>query len=865
MRSADTSIAFLKLLLLPVMSAAWLWTGVVQAEDEFDFLFEESFESEARDESAEAESTAGAGAADAELADQSDSSADSSEDVANTEAESAETKAVVSSRRRIEEVIVTSQKTEQTLQEVPASVTALDGDFIRESGAFDINKIQNYAPNTEIRLSPTGGSFRIRGLGSQSSNAATEPSVGTVVDGVFYGRSHFLYALFNDIERVEILRGPQGSLFGKNTTAGVLNVTTQKPGNESGGSIDYLYGSYGERSVRPALDIPLSEDFALRYSGVFQENPGVQFNTFLNRYERNIDQETHKLRALWDVSDTLSFDWILFRSRQGLNHNNFQFHKLTPQMLALQQDYDPLVEADSRNDTLSSNVPARGDVKVESVQMNVNWDLPGLWDLYDTSITSISSWARHITYRRDIDADFGPTPVIKDALLKPSPYEQFQQEFRFSGLASSMFGWGGEVNFVTGMFFFNSQLGTSDLFELEEANATAEFFIAANGGPALTTPLPNLGGLSIDDLQALIVNEVGNNIPLAAEVTLDEDAQSVALFGQFEHKLSETLGWLFGFRYGTDQKDGYFTSKSDSILIKQIAGQEDHQTSVQRKEKDLSPKLGFTWQPSDEAGAYGTWSRGFKGGGFNGLPLNANSLEYEPERATSLELGYKGKLLDGSMNLNFAIFRTDFENLQLSTFGGEDNSATFIILNAGEARSQGAEMDLMWLPPIPGSALVFNIGYADAHFTSYPEAPAIAGTADDPDTDDRDESKTQDLQGKPLPKASKWSIGLSPSFTLPLPFSDNFVNLGMDVQYRSESFLDVDLDPVTKQDSITEVNARVTFAGPEQRAFLTIAGQNLTDQRILDEVLDQPLAAGNYAAIRRDNGRFYSANLRYQF
>lgn len=863
------------LIMAAVLACAFTsaYAAETDSSDEFDFLFDESF---SESEAPEPETSLNV------VADEQSAVADSETAEAQSEEAAPTTTATASTRRRIEEVIVTSQKTEQTLQEVPASVSALDGDFIRESGAFDINKIQNYAPNTEIRLSPTGGSFRIRGLGSQSSNAATEPSVGTVVDGVFYGRSHFLYALFNDIERIEILRGPQGSLFGKNTTAGVMNVATRKPGNETAGNVDYLYGSYGERAIKPGLDIPIAETFNVRYSGVFQENPGVQFNTLLQRYERNIEQETHKLRAVWDATENLSFDWIHFRSVQGLNHNNFQFHLLTPNMLALQQDYDPQVEANSRNDTLSANVPARGDVEVESLQMNVSMDLHGLWDLYDTNITTISSWARHITYRRDIDADFGPIPAIKDSLLEPSPYEQLQQEVRFSGAANSMFGWGGEVRFVTGLFLFNSELGASDIFELEDANATFEYIAVANGSPPPTSPIPAIGGLSLDAIQALLVNSVGQNIPLSAEVTLDEDARSMAMFGQFEHKLSDTLGWLFGFRYGREKKDGFFTSQSDSLpfadnlpppldenqppsLIALIADQENHETRVVRDEEDLSPKLGFTWQPSDEAGAYGTWSRGFKSGGFNALPLNDNNLEYEPERATSLELGYKGKLLDGAMNLNFAIFRTDFENLQLSTFGGEGGGATFIILNAGEARSQGAEMDITWLPPIPGSTVVFNIGYADAFFTSYPNAPAVAGTPDDPDTPDYDESRFQDLGGKPLPKASKWSAGISPSFTLPLPFSDNYMNIGVDVQYRSGAFLDVDLDPVTYQSAITEVNARVTFAGPEQRAFFTIGGQNLTDERILDEVLDQPLAAGNYAAIRRDNGRFYTANLRYEF
>lgn len=849
--------------LIGLLACSWVQAEAdTESSDEFDFLFEE----------APAEATPAASTSDSKnTANSNDNGAaeDSVDDVASESASAeaepaAATVAVASSRRRIEEVIVTSQKTEQTLQEVPASVSALEGDFIRETGAFDINKVQNYTPNTEIRLTPIGGSFRIRGLGSQSFSAATEPSVGTVVDGVFYGRSQFLYALFNDVERIEILRGPQGSLFGKNTTAGVMNVTTRKPGNETAGNIDYLYGSYGETAIKPGLDIPVTETFNVRYSGVFQENPGLQFNTFLQRFERNIEQETHKWRAVWDVSDQLALDWMYFRSEQGLNNNNFQFHKLTPEMLALQQEYDPEVEANSLNETLSANVPARADVEVESLQMTVDWNLTGLWDLYDTNITSITSWAKHTTFSRDIDADFGPTPVIKDSLLKPSPYEQLQQELRFSGAASSMFGWGGEVRYVTGLFFFHSQLGTTDKFELEEANATLRYILAANGAPDTSLPLPSIGGISLDDVQALLINAVGNQIPLDAEVTLDEDAKSLALFGQFEHQLSDTLGWLFGFRFGQERKEGFFTSQSDSILIQQIAGQENHETSLTRREKDFSPKLGFTWQPTEEAGAYGTWSRGFKSGGFNALPLNANNLDYEPERATSIELGYKGKLLDGGMNLNFAVFRTDFENLQLATFGGEDNSATFIVLNAGEARSEGAEMDLVWLPPIPGTSLTFNIGYADAIFTSYPEAPAIAGTEDDPDTDDRNEAQTQDLGGRPLPKASKWSAGLSPSFTLP-SFGDNYINVGFDFQYRSEAYLDVDLDPVTLQDDIFEVNARVTFAGPQERAFFTIAGQNLTDQRVLNEVLDQPLAAGNYAAIRRDNGRFYTANLRYEF
>lgn len=756
-------------------------------------------------------------------------------------------------RRVIEEISVVSQKTEQSLKEIPASVTSLGGDQIRESGAFNVDDVQSMAANTEVRILPWGGNFRIRGFGTQSSNAASEPSVATVVDGVYYGRSNYMSALFVDIDRMEILRGPQGTLFGKNSTAGVITVLSRKPGEDFAVDIDMLFGSFGESALRPAVDIPLSDNFGLRYSGSYQHNDGLLENTFLGRDEYNITQNVSRLRGLWIPSEVVEVDVLAMHSRQEMNNGIFQFSKLTPEMLAHQQSYDPRLETNPYNKLNSANVEALADVRIVGLNSVVNWDVGSAVGVNDLMLTSISSWSELATFRRDIDADFGPSPVIKDSLIEPSIFIQEQQEVRATGLADSIFGWGGDTSIIVGLFYFKSTLGASDLFELEDSQATADYFAAANGG---TTPI----GISNN-----ITADLANNVPLTAEVTLDEFVESYALYGHFEQQLSESLGWIFGLRGGFERKIGHFTSFSDSVLIKGIAGQENHETDITRIEQNISPKLGFSWQPTEQAGMYGTLSRGYKSGGFNALPLNASNLEFEQERATSLELGYKGRLLNGALSLNAAVFNTDFDNLQLVTFGGSNGATTFIILNAGAAKSRGFEMDLQWLPPIPGTNLNFNVGYADAFFTSYRNAPAIAGSTDDDTTPDYDESQFQDLKGKRLPNSSKWSASLSPSFTLPLDFIRRVVNIGVDIQYRGDRFLDVDLDPNTYQAASLESNLRFTVMDEGQNSMITLNIKNLGDKRILGQVLDQPLAPGNYAAIRTDRGRHVTLNFISRF
>jgi iron complex outermembrane recepter protein len=198
---------------------------------------------------------------------------------------------------QLPEIIVTAEKQNRTLEETAASISALDADFIREIGARGFADLQDYTANISISLSHAAGTYAIRGFATPDTNPGFDPSVGTVVDGVYYGRAQFMAAFFHDLERFEVLRGPQGTLFGKNCTAGILNVVTRAPEQRFGTDTEILANDYGERSIKPSLSLPLGEDLAVRVSGNFTtDDDGLLYNTYLGRPEGDTHQHTMRGR-----------------------------------------------------------------------------------------------------------------------------------------------------------------------------------------------------------------------------------------------------------------------------------------------------------------------------------------------------------------------------------------------------------------------------------------------------------------------------------------------------------------------------------------------------------------------------------------
>jgi iron complex outermembrane receptor protein len=760
----------------------------------------------------------------------------------------------------LETVVVTATKTKRNAQDVPVSLTTVDGEFIRQAGLASFNDLQNYAANLNITVAGNSGTLGVRGFATPDLNPSFDPSVGTVVDGVYYGRSAFLSAFFSDIDRFEVLRGPQGTLFGKNTTAGLLNLSTNTANTSNEAIGDFTGSSYGRRSLQPAFNVGIDDHWSARLAGnVTWGDDGSEYNTYLQRGESNPSQRTARVRLDYAGDGPFSLDIGGFWSHQSRNYNLFAFDHVGPNMLALAQTYDPKVDDDAGNHTVSENHPSSDDAQLYGAHVTVDYDPGELWRMNKATVTSVTAFAGSREKRDDLDADFSPIPFIVDQLVKPATYSQFSEELRLAGETPDLFGWGYGVSFVTGFFLFDSHYTTSDLFLVEDLGAAAAYEVAAqadaqaagrssNGtaGGIFGTLAPPLGQI-LDALNPVLAPAIGKQV--SAAVGLDQHTQSYAYFGQFEHKVLEDLSIIGGLRFGYEYKSADAYSHTNSPLIPLITSgaQKDHDTHVSQGDWDLSPKAGLKYEPNKALTTYFTWAQGYKSGGFNGRPLSDEHLEYDPELATSYEIGAKtrARLFGTPLQFNIAAFTTKFENLQVSTF--QDGS--FVILNAASARSSGFEGDLTWLP-LPGLLISSSFGYADAHYVHYNDAPPVSSSSD----------STQNLSGRPLELAPKWTASLVPAYMLPLP-GPLRVTLGGDVLYRSQRYLDLDDDPEKLQKATLVYDARVTAATPADGWTVTLAGHNLTDVKIYNQALSQPLAPGNVVRWMADYGRFYTLDL----
>ncbi|HEU0197269.1 MAG TPA: TonB-dependent receptor [Nevskiaceae bacterium] len=766
---------------------------------------------------------------------------------------------------QLQTVIVTSEKSAQPIQQVPASVSTLSGAAIKNSGSINFAQLSDYIPNVTISLSPDSGQFAVRGFATPDTNPGFDPSVGTVVDGVFYGRPQFLSAFFYDIGHFEVLRGPQGTLFGKNVTAGLVDLDTAEPRNQFLLRSEYLMSSDGDRSFRPVLQLPLGDKLSVRFAGNIEHGDrGVLYNTFLHRGERDINQSSGRFRLRYTPTDALTVDLEGFVSTQNRHNNIFKLTKVTPDMAALFRKYDPNIEFGLDNNKNSANYPSENVDDTRGGALNVAYDTAPPWAKTGLTLRSITGFAQARVDRRDIDADFSPVAFVTDTLPDPSPYRQFSQEFRINGRAPDLFDFGHKLTYVAGLYYSRSVFDMTNQFSIQNLGQTLQYLLAANPSVSLrglpvvgpiVTGIPVLGPFlndTINDVLSGAANGLGSVAsgllgPQNAVSALHQVDSSYAVYGQAHWFVIPHWAVIAGLRVGLEHKSGTASSESSSQLIKSIAGQDNFAQNISDLDRDLSPKLGIQWSPDERTSAYLTWARGYKSGGFNANALNADSLSFSQERADSYELGFKtlASVWKTPLRLSADVFWTNFHNLQESTL---ENGSNFITFNAGSARSRGFETDLEWLP-FKHASLHFASGFADATYTANPNA----GTSG------------PDLTGRPLPFAPRWTLALTPGYTVMLP-KQVAAHAFFDVLYKSGRYLDIDDDRANKyQGGVTTLNARIVFNDPSHLWSVGLVAHNITHRVIIDQVIDEPEAPGNYAAVRIDRGLYYTADFTFSF
>lgn len=762
--------------------------------------------------------------------------------------------------QELEQVTVTATKVAQTLEKVPASVTSLGEEFLRERAVSGFQEASDYAANVTMNVSGSAGQFVIRGLGTPDTNLGFDPSVGTVIDGVYYGRANFLSAFFNDVDRFEILRGPQGTLFGKNSTAGLFNVVTNKPGNRLAFDGEVLNRGYGDFIVRPALSVPINEDFGVRLSGSFQNgDTNTLYNTRLNRPEENEEVNSLRLRARYATVNGVALDFTALRSNYTQNNSNFQLTDISAAMEETIRRYDPDYDDDFDHRTVSTDYPSAEQSTIESYALTLESPLPSFGGIHNFKVTAITAYAQSRARQRNIDADFTPIPFISDSLIEPSIYRQVSEEIRFTGNGKDLFGHGHGISFIAGIYISKASYGASDLFQLESLDGALAYCTASDqGGPSNCNPIIPAGAGGLGTTVAMTLRDV---LPLLdatginnqnVQTRLTQNEQTIAGFGQFEYNFLPKWAVIGGLRYGAFRKDGLAAATVSSPIIGFIANAEDHQTPLSRQEGDYSPKGGLKFSPSKQVSHYFTYARGYKNGGFNGLPLRSTENEYGPERATSYEFGTKARLFKGRMRVSGSAFFTDFSNLQVSTFLAN----RFLVLNAGRAESRGGEIDFQWLPEaVPFLMLRSSVGYTDARYRDYPNGPCYA---------DAEGCEQQDLSGKRLPYAPRWTAALAPNLFFPLG-NGLTGTLGLDWVFRSSRFLDVDLDPRKKQGATNLYNAFLVINDASRKWAVNLGVRNITDTRYYDQIISQPLAPGNFASAGINEPRLFTQSISFSF
>ena len=836
-----------------------LATGAPAQDDDFDFLFGDdeveeeqtpASESETQSES-ESESSNDSEAA----ANESDASATPASSEESEEPEQLDTIPVEQTepqtagnapdgRRVIEEIVVTAQKTEQSLSDVPVSVTALQGNFIVDNAIGNLVEASTYVPNVRVEAtSPTSPQVFIRGFGTNTFNPSFEPSVGLVQDEVFFARgSYFTQSMF-DLERIEVLRGPQGTLFGKNTIAGVFNIVTRKaPAEGAESNVSVLRNNFDDQRIEAGLGTALTDGVGVRLSLLEDNKAGRLFNSLLNRFEDEADQSAQRLRIDFDNDGPLNWGLIGQRSETQVNFWPRQLYNIDQDTFDYLSNFDPQIESDPLNFQTSYNI--RGFMNIDSytVSGKAVYDIGpvlGLDGLEGTAVVATSE----IDVNQFQDLDTSPADLI-NLFGDLENYTQDSLELRFSGGGGAPFGLGTGSEFVGGVYILQSEYAIITGIEAGEDLAS---YAATNDGQQLASggALPGLPGGGVP------AGVIGDIAAIPAGAILEGDRytfdffqrnETLALFGQMTWSINEQWSVTPGLRYNAEKKTvdsaGFSSCQGKEagqpcITAQLVNGQDYDFRGIVREETNVSPKVSVGFSPADGLNFFATAARGFKSGGVNSISFTGEDLEYEPETATSFELGVKSKLFGRSLNLNATAFRMDFDDLQVLAFNG----FFFDVSNAASAYSQGIETDLLWLTPYRPLTVNASLGYLDAQYNEYGNAPA-------PISEGLNEQ--QDLAGRTLAFAPNWQATLTTTFEYTLLSIPTKLNIN--ARYQDEQFTDTDLDPNTLVPPHTIYSASLRMASPDERWNLTIGGKNLTDKRVLNQGLDTALFPGVFLA-----------------
>ncbi|MBU0538895.1 MAG: TonB-dependent receptor [Gammaproteobacteria bacterium] len=734
----------------------------------------------------------------------------------------------------LEEVLVTATLRTESLQDVPVSVNAMAGEKMQEAGIDKIEDLQAYVPNLSMSETGIGTNIYIRGIGS-GINPGFEQSVGMYFDGVSYSRAQLTRAPFLDLARVEVLRGPQNILYGKNSIAGALSLVSARPGQEQEGMVSALYEpDHDEKIVDFMMSGPITDTLGARVAIRKREFGGYIENLTLNRDEPQRDESTIRAILDWDATPDLTamlkfelgkFD-VLGRQVEIVNDQpsttlgSPAFRPTYSQALVGNFGADPSVLNTKQDYKRSSNGDYSNN-RTKNITLNVDYALG------ESTLTFITGFL-HYEFDELCDCDFTGAPVF--SVPFEEEYDQYSQEIRWVSAA------GGTLEHIGGVYFQKSELDFFDAIVIDSD--------ILPGAVAQKTSSPAQG--------ASIANTTTPR-------NFTSDAELYSVFWQTTWNASERLRATLGLRYSYEEKEGTRNltiadlngnERPAGLVDAVLAGVfkvERHDLEGTQKGGNLAPSLNVQYDVNDDVMAYATVSVGNKSGGFdarsNASPGGAidGSFEYDEEKATSFEVGAKTSFMNGRGELNIAAFFTKYDDLQVSIF---DGTLGFNVGNAGAAETKGIELDGRFALT-DNLLMTAALAFLDFEFTDFEKGQCYQGQTPDQVTPT---ANYCDYKGKTNQYVADYSGNVGFVYTRSFGDAMEF-RAGTDFTFTDDYNSSQNLDPSQEQDGYVEVNMRLAVADVKSGWEVAIIGKNLTDEDVISYSNDVPLANSSFGSI----------------
>jgi iron complex outermembrane receptor protein len=727
-----------------------------------------------------------------------------------------------------QDVVVTARRVEEQAQDVPIPVSVVRGDLVSDAGAFNVNRLKEMIPTVQFySTNPRNSAINIRGLGAPFglTNDGLEPGVGLYIDGVFYARPASATLDFLDVDQVEVLRGPQGTLFGKNTTAGAINVTTRKPSFTPSTDFEVNYGNLQFVQAKASITGPLGGKFAGRLSFSGTQRDGTVFNVKTQQNVNNLNNLGVRGQLLFAPSDKIAITLAIDDTRQRPNGYTQVVAAVAPTLRAANRQYAAI--AAKLNYTPPSfnafdrvtdiDTPLRSNQDLGGTSLNVDWKLG------KGRLTSTTGW-RYWNWDPSSDRDFLGLPITTISAA-PSKQRQWTQEVRYASTITP------KADFVLGVFAFHQTINSDPFFKQEQGSAAAAFLLA----PSANASTPGL------------LDGYGYN------QTLKYNNTSAAVFGQLQWSLTDRLRVLPGLRFNYDKKDADFsqqiygglqtTTPALVTLQQSILAPQAYKADV--SDNNVSGQITVAYKVAQAVNAYATYATGFKSVGLNlnGLPTDAagnpvlSTATVKPEDVKNFEVGVKTTPFRG-VTANLTVFNTEIKDFQAQVTNGAVGVVRGYLANAEKVRVRGAEFDSS-ARISRNLSLYAAAAYTDAKYVTFTGAP--------PPIEDTGGPALEDISGSDLPGVSKWAVSFGGEVTHPASFFGRTGDVfgAFDTSYRSSFSSSASFSKFMVVDGYALLNARVGFRVADGWTF-SVWSRNLLNKDYFDLLT---AAAGNTGLI----------------